>query len=258
MNQYSFKLYNSSFNQNKSSSFKNISSRFNYNFDESNKAIICEDKSYFIDENNNSFSSLLSFMRFERGEENYSFIGLQVPNEIEDGLLTFTRALKKNKIINKYIFFIYYNKYQNNNDITNYNGYIYFGDYPHNIKEFSNKFNENNFFEIKGAFRNRLIFWDILFDNIYFGENDNNIKIRHKKAELSGNLKLSEGRDEYQDYITKNFFDKYINNSICQLKTILNNSDYEYYECKNDKKLFYMSKFPKLEFELKDIILNIF
>ena len=253
MNQYSFKFYNSSFNQNKSSSFKNVSSSFNYNFDESNKAKICEDKFYFIDENNNSFSNLLSFMRFERGEENYSFIGLQVPNEIEDELLTFTRALKKYKIINKYIFFIYYNKYQNNNDITNYNGYIYFGDYPHNIKEFSHEFNENNFFEIRGAFRNRLIFWDILFDNIYFGENDDNIKIRHKRAEISGNLKLSVGTDEYKDYISKNFFDKYTNNNICQLITILNNSDYEYYKCKNDKKLFDISKFPTLVFELKEI-----
>ncbi len=255
MDKYSYKFYNGSFNQNLSSSFRNISSKFRYNFDELDYAIMCEDNFYFEDENNNTLSSKLSFMQLENSEQNYSFVGLQVPDYIEDELYTFPRALKEYEIINKYVFFIYYNKNQNNNDIMNYNGDIYFGDYPHNIKDFSDEFNENDFIEIRGSYRQRLIYWDILFDNIYFSENELNSKINYKQAEIMGNLKLSVGTDEYKDFITKNFFDKYINESICELKIILNNSDYEYFVCKNDKNLD-LSKFPVLSFELKEINFN--
>ena len=148
MNQYSFKFYSNSFNESLSSSFKNISPSFRYNFDESNSAFIGEDIFYFLENNNNSFSDIMNFLKFEEGGKNYSFVGLQLPDYIADGLLTFPRALKQYKIINNYIYFIYYNKYQNNEEITNYNGNIYLGEYPHNIKEFQNEFNENIFQEI--------------------------------------------------------------------------------------------------------------
>ena len=78
---------------------------------------MCEDKFYFYDENNNTFSNLLNFMKLELGEKNYAFIGLQLPDNLEKELLTFPRALKQYQIINNYIFFIYYNKYQNNYEI---------------------------------------------------------------------------------------------------------------------------------------------
>ena len=253
MHQYSFKFYEKSFNENKSSSFKNISTSFWYNFDESNYAILCEDKFNFIDDNNNSFYNNLVFLKFEQGGKNYSLVGLQLPDYIEDDLLTFPRALKQYNIINKYIFFIYYNKYQNNEDILNYNGDIYFGDYPHNIKEFSNEFNENDFYEIKASYRSRLVYWDILFDNIYFGKDNYDLKIEKKQAELLGNMRLSVGTEEYKDYISKNFFDKYINNSICEFNTLLNNTDYQYFVCQNNKELFDISKFPSLNFYLKEI-----
>lgn len=69
--------------------------------------------------------------------------------------------MKQYKIINNYIFFIYYNEYQNNDDIMNYNGNIYFGEYPHNIKEFKNKFKEINSFETNAGFRtSSLVYWE--------------------------------------------------------------------------------------------------
>ena len=252
MNQYSFKFYNKSFYIDKSSSFKKLVPTFRYNFDESSDAILGQDIFYFIDDNNISFTTNLNFVKFEQGEKNYSFIGLQLPDYIVDDLLTFPRALKQSKIINKYVYFIHYNKYQNNEEIIHFNGYIYFGDYPYNIKEFKNEFNEDDFYEIQASFRNGLVYWDILFDNIYFGEK-NNIDIKKKQAELHANMRLSIGTDEYKDYISKNFFEKYVNESICQLKVVLNNSDYEYYECINNLKLFEIDKFPTLKFEIREI-----
>ena len=77
MEKYSFKVYNKAFNITSSSSFKNISSSFRYNFDESNRGIMCEDIFYFFDENNNTFSNSLNFMKLELGKKNHSFIGLQ-------------------------------------------------------------------------------------------------------------------------------------------------------------------------------------
>ena len=254
MHQYSFKLYNNSINKNNSSTFKNISEVFRYNFDESSNAIFCEEIFSFKDENNNSFSNIMSFMNLDVKEKNYGFVGLELPDYPEDGLLTFIRSLKKYNIINKYIFFIYYNSNQNINDITNYNGYLYFGEYPHNIKEFNNKFSENNFYEIKSSYRSRLVFWDISFDNIYFG--DKYYFLQSKQAEICGDMRLSIGTDEYKDFISKNFFDKYVNNSICHLKTILNETDYMYYECLNNKELFDITTFPSLNFELRELNFN--
>ena len=110
MNQYSFKFYNKSFNINKSSSFDD--------------AILGQDIFYFTEVNSISFNTKLNFLKFEQGEKNYSFVGLQLPDYIADDLLNFTRVLKQGKIINNYIFFIYYNIYQNNDEIVNYNGHI--------------------------------------------------------------------------------------------------------------------------------------
>ena len=211
-----------------------------------------EDNFYFFDENNNTFSNSLNFMKLELGDKNYSFVGLQLPDNLEIDLLTFPKALKQNKIINNYVFFIYYNKYQNNDEIPSYNGNIYFGEYPHNIKEFSNEFKENNFYEIRASNRSNFVYWDILFDNIYFGPNDNNNKKEYKQAEILGNTRLSIGTEEYKVYISKNFFDIYVKNKICQLKIVINNSDYEYYQCFNNK-LFNISQFPSLKFEIKEI-----
>ena len=253
MNQYSFKFYNLSFNKEESSTFKNTSSLFRYNFDESSDAIMCEDKFYFIDENDNSFSNSLGFVKFEQGNKSYAFIGLQLPNTIADGLLTFINSMKQYKIIDKYLFFIYYNENQNNDDIDNLNGNIFFGEYPHNIKEFNENFKEKNFLETQAGYRSTsLVYWDIKFDNIYFGNIPPEKNIRHDQAELAGNMRISVATDEYQDYISKNFFDEYVNKNICELKTILNDTDYMYYECKNNKE-FDITKFPTLKFELNEL-----
>ena len=52
MNQYSFKIYNSSYNGNNSKTYKNISENFIYSFDEFSDAIFCIDTFYFSEENN--------------------------------------------------------------------------------------------------------------------------------------------------------------------------------------------------------------
>ena len=162
MNKYSFKVYNKSFVKNIPSSFKNISSPFRYNYDESNRAIMLEDKFYFYNENNYTFSNLLNFMKLELGEKNYAFIGLQLSDNLEKELLTFPRALKQYQIINNYIFFIYYNKYENNDEISKFNGNIYLGEYPHNIKEFSMNLKKIIFMKLKHLIE------VILFIGIYY------------------------------------------------------------------------------------------
>ena len=164
--------------------------------------------------------------------------------------------MKETKIINKYIFFISYNQ---NEKIENPRGNIFFGDYPHNSKIFEEKYKIDNFLEIKAAYRNKLAYWDILFDNIYFSENyennDENINIKYKQAELLGNAQLSIGTEEYHNFIKKNFFNNYIKNNICEEKVILNITDYIYYRCKKSDKLN-IKNFPTLFFELKEINFN--
>ena len=253
MEKYSFKFYNLSFNKEDSSTFKNTSDLFRYSFDESSDAIMCEDKFYFLDENDNSFSNSLNFVKFVEGNKNYAFVGLELPNAIVDNVLTFINSMKQYKIIDNYLFFIYFNENQNNDDIDNFNGNIFFGEYPHKMKEFSDKFKENNFCETEAGYRSTsLVYWDIKFDNIYFGNIPYEKDIRHDQAELTPNKRISLGTDEYQDYISKNFFDEYVNKNICEFKTILNVTDYMYYECKNTKE-FDITKFPTLKFELHEL-----
>ena len=256
MNKYSFKIYSSSFNFNKSMTYKEISKPFLYSFDETSNALFFEDNFYFIDGNNKTFSNLFKFIKLENDKNNFSFIGLQLPGVLTDNLLTFVKDLKENEIIDKYIFYILYN--QSESKIENPNGVIFFGEYPHNTKIFENKYKINNFYEIKAASRNKLAYWDILFDEIYFSENISNNelnKIKYKQVELLGNKQLSIGTDEYQEYIQKNFFDEYIKLNICEQKIILNNTDYIYYKCKKNNE-FNIAKFPTLYFELKEINFN--
>ena len=65
-------------------------------------------------------------------------------------------------------------------------------------------------------------------------------------------MRLSIGTEEYKDYISKNFFNEYVKNNVCQLKVLINNSDYEYYQCFNYK-VFNISQFPSLKFEIKEL-----
>ena len=255
MNQYSFKIYISSNEFNKSIHFNNISLPFIYSFDEVSDALFCKDIFYFFDEDNKTIFNPMKYMNIKNDKKNYSLVGLQLPDIIADNLLTFTKEMKENEIINKYIFYIIY---EQNIKIENPKGIIFFGDYPHNTKIFNNKYKINNYFEVKVANRNKLAYWDILYDNIYFSDrykNDDSLKIKYKQVELVGNIQLSIGTDEYHDFIQKNFFDKYIKENICEKKIILNITDYIYYKCvKNNK--FNITEFPSLFFELKEINFN--
>ena len=254
MNQYSFKIYSSSYNFNISQTFQNISEPFIYSFDEINNAILCKDIFYYYDENDNIIFNLFKFINIKEDKKNYSFVGLQLPNVVSDNILTFTKELKENEIINKYIFYIIYQ--QNEKGIDNPKGRLYFGDYPHYTRLFSNKYKVGNYFEVKAAKRNKIAYWDILFDNIYFSEKiKNNTYVKYKQAELIGNMQLSIGTDEYHDFILNNFFNKYIKDNICEQKIILNITDYIYYKCQKYS-YFDITKFPSLFFELKEYNFN--
>ena len=88
MNKYSFKIYSGSYNFNKSNTYKEMKP-FVYSFDEVKKAFLCEDIFYFTDENNEIFSSIFNFINLENNNNNYSFIGLQLPEIISENLLIF-------------------------------------------------------------------------------------------------------------------------------------------------------------------------
>ena len=257
MDYYSFKIYNLSYNYSRSTTYQGISENFIYSFDEVSEALFCKDLFYFLDEYNNSIIRPFKYINIKNDKKNYSFIGLQLPDATTDNLITFIKQLKENDIINKYIFYIIYDRTESR--IDNPNGIIYFGDYPHNIKKFSDKYNINNYFEIKVANRNKLAYWDILFDNIYFCEknknNNDSIKIKHKQVELLGNMQISIGTDEYHEFISSYFFEEYVKHNICEQKTILNETDYIYYKCQKNNN-FNITKFPSLFFELKEVNFN--
>ena len=157
MDYYSFKIYNLSYNYSRSTTYQGISENFIYSFDEVSEALFCKDLFYFLDEYNNSIIRPFKYINIKNDKKNYSFIGLQLPDTTTDNLITFIKQLKENDIINKYIFYIIYDRTESR--IDNPNGIIYFGDYPHNIKKFSDKYNINNYFEIKVANRNKLAYW---------------------------------------------------------------------------------------------------
>jgi len=135
----------------------------------------------------------------------------------------------------------------NLNELINTRAEIIFGDYPHNYRPYL--LNEKQLTTIKSKYA----FWNLYFKSIYF-YNPNNEKqsLDLSKAELSINEFYIGGPMSYYIHINKNFFEKYINKSICHTGY---SGKFLIIYCDKSKKFNVndLQKFPTIYFEHNEL-----
>jgi len=174
---------------------------------------------------------------------------------------TFISSLKKKGLINNYFWtYIYFDKdiknkiiinlpeIDNQNIIQNYDGMILIGNYTYEYN--SLEFNEKYVVSTLAVERDKNLKWDIIFKNIYLGDNKKNINEKEVQADLSINYDYVVSPIEYFDKICLPFFTTYITEKKCQIQEI-KKSVYTFEIISCDKKLFTIDdieKFPKIYF----------
>ena len=147
-------------------------------------------------------------------------IGLRINDMINNNEILI--QLKNQKIIDNYIIFINLNN-NNKNEII-------IGDFPKNLN-----------YKLINAKIKRFSFWEINFDNIYFG----NLTDIYKECDFSFNFNGIIGSSNYHEYVKNIFFNNYLNKKLCFTKIIYKNK-YISYVC-SDKINF--NNFESLNFE---------
>lgn len=210
--------------------------------------------------------------RIAKKESNYcgviglSWRDLSINNDEDynDGFLlsSFLSNLKSHKLVEKYLWTYEYFDSDNDNKqffnlkninkehiINNYNGFIIFGQYPHEYN--SEEYDEEglNSILVSNYFDN--LNWGIDWDKIYYSFAPNNkISLNYLKSILLVNINYIIAPKEFFDNIQNDYFNFYINKNICSIKTESSNyGDYEIFFCK--KKYFTLNeieKFPSIYF----------
>ena len=147
----------------------------------------------------------------------------------------------------------------NKSIIEKYAGLLIIGKYPHeyNPKPYSGH-------ELISIYSDKKVyksFWNFNFHKIYYNKNQTNsndenniVNLNEKQVALLLNLNYIMATKEYFDSIKENYFDYYINKSICLINSRkIQNNDYKIVSC--NKKYFTkdeMKKFPVLYFKQSD------
>ena len=144
--------------------------------------------------------------------------------------------LKEKKIISSYLFTIKYKEEDK--------GELIIGEYPHNYDK--KNYNKDLYSEIRlNYFKNDYSRWQIIFDNVTYGNNE--IK-RGNNAIFSIEYGMLYSTKNYKAMIDKEFFSEYVKNFKCKFKEVnIEKSikgDYLYY-CDKDINI---SKLKKLTF----------
>ena len=168
---------------------------------------------------------------------------------------TFISSLKKKGLINNYFWtYIYFDKdiknkiiinlpeIDNQNIIQNYDGMILIGNYTYEYN--SLEFNEKYVVSTLAVERDKNLKWDIIFKNIYLGDNKKNINEKEVQADLSINYDYVVSPIEYFDKICLPFFTTYITEKKCQIQEI-KKSVYTFEIISCDKKLFTIDDIKK-------------
>ena len=182
----------------------------------------------------------------------------------DDYLPTIFSTLKTLNFITKhswtYEFFDknnYDNNFIKNNTIINkYDGYIVLGNYPHEYNPAI--YSGHNLLNIYSDKNNNKFIWNFNFRNIYYYTNK--IKVPNKEdyitnmdetqVELLFTINYILSTKEYFESIQKNFFDFYLNKSICAINSF--KKDYSTYKIISCEKANFtineMKKFPSIYF----------
>ena len=122
-------------------------------------------------------------------------------------------------------------------------GFLVIGDYPHNYDE--NHYDKENLRQInvhrEGA---QKLIWNLYFNEIKYGETDLS---GHRTGKFAPQYGVIIGSNIFDRAITKEFFQKFIDNGKCARKTY---EDFDYFVCDENIDL---TDFKNLEFTEKDI-----
>ena len=214
------------------------------------KVNISKEKFIFNQFNNNSIQSNNNF-NFALGisyDFEFDFIpgclGLKVSESDYYEQVNFIIQLKKQKIINKYSFYLDFDN--NNNSI----GKLIIGAYPH---EMNKKYNEKNLFVSNICIEKKYLFeWNLIFNSIFVG----NKKI---EDEIVINFRPDFGgfltNEEFYNYIFKSYFEIYFNSNVCFIENV-KKKDIFYFVCYKNK--INIKNFPKINFYNKNFNFTFF
>ena len=154
---------------------------------------------------------------------NYGVLGLYVNfKEKETEGLNFIKQLKKNDLIEGYTFTF---KYEGEDE-----GSLIIGDYPHNYDK--KNYKQNEIIKTKGIALSQ-VDWALNFTVIKYG----NVTVS-EKGSISFLYTIKGvviGSYDYYTNVTKDFFQKYLDEGICSRKKVKN--QYQTYSCEKNNKL---------------------
>lgn len=241
---------------NKSSSFINITSQ-NINKNFNSKSLVCEEKLYLFSnikniEQNKCTSSNFKFAMEKKIKENNNLsYGLIIGLKLDDIYYetNFLKQIKNKNLISSYIISFEFTKENE--------GLLVIGKYPHEyIPEKYKEENYKSFYSVQPT-ETYLTNFVINFDEIYSFINNDKIEIQNiVKGHIFPNMGLIEGVKQYQIFIEKEFFNKYIDINICQ-KNMINYDWDEFiiFSCE-DNENFNLEEFPSLNFKINSENLN--
>ena len=144
------------------------------------------------------------------------------------------------------------NKYNNNNllydpdELINLKGNLIIGDYPHNYDSKNNY--KSQFIKTYSTFSENVMKWELRFNKIYYLNNNEEQKINDINANLDpSNYLIFAPKNDYESII-QNYFQKYLNEDICQYNYI---EEYVSIICDKSEKFSIneIKTFPSIYFE---------
>ena len=170
-------------------------------------------------------------------EEHMGILGLQFLSTsfVYSKEINMMVTLKKKGLTSNYVW--------NLNYTSDNSGFLVIGDYPHNYDE--NHYDKENLRQInvhrEGA---QKLIWNLYFNEIKYGETDLS---GHRTGKFAPQYGVIIGSNIFDRAITKEFFQKFIDNGKCARKIY---EDFDYFVCDENIDL---SDFKNLEFTEKDI-----
>ena len=256
INCQTFYLPTEAFDKKKSSTFYSTSDKeTDIKYEEIKSAYHCTDILHI-----NGQSKHIHFLLAEDSPQEIGNIGLLAPNKVETDIYPFFQSLNKAGIISSYSWTLKY--FQNISLIDSINGdkpigEFIFGDDPHNYENNKNQYDEKYFHKIPMLKTEGVDYYDLLFNNIYITERDENgqniiIYIEGiKEAELLPDRNFIVAPEQFFITIKNELFNGYFLNDCCREKVVGN--FYFYIECDNDEKKFLVQSFPDLYFEHRNL-----
>jgi len=170
-------------------------------------------------------------------EEHMGILGLQFLSTsfVYSKEINMMVTLKKKGLTSNYVW--------NLNYTSDNSGFLVIGDYPHNYDE--NNYDKENLRQInvhrEGA---QKLIWNLYFNEIKYGETDLS---GHRTGKFAPQYGVIIGSNIFDRAITKEFFQKFIDNGKCARKAY---EDFDYFVCDENIDL---TDFKNLEFTEKDI-----